>query len=120
MVKWFKRSKSKPNVTPEEQRRYAGKPFLGLLDGYVLKTIGHLDPKKDAGLKALEGKFQEIFKSQSDWCGIVKEQLGLADSLDQEIQELWERYSSHVKNTGAEPDPVAFTHQFVAQNFPDI
>lgn len=41
--------------------RYAGKPFLKLVDAFVLKCISALDPTQQAPLVQMAPKFQETF-----------------------------------------------------------
>jgi len=47
-------------------KRYAGKPFLRLLDSYVLDAIGHLDADSAAALIRLEPKFHAAFNATGD------------------------------------------------------
>ncbi|MEG3180460.1 hypothetical protein [Sphingomonas sp. LT1P40] len=68
---------------------YAGKPFLRLLDSYVLDAIGVLDAKSDATLTAMEPKFREIFGATGDWRTIVAQRMQFPDGMAGAIREVW-------------------------------
>lgn len=98
--------------------RYDGKPFLRLLDCYVLKAIECLDAQQEAGLVAMEPKLSEVYGSSASWEGIVAEQMGFPDNLPAEIAKIWEAGKVKAAEMGFTPDPNEFTAQFVDTNFP--
>ncbi|MCP3731733.1 hypothetical protein M9978_15000 [Sphingomonas sp. MG17] len=99
--------------------RYAGKPFLKLLDSYVLDAIGALDPASDASLTAMESRFREIFGASGDWRTIVAERMQFPKGMAGAIREVWEKGSAKfVAAQGHQPDPHEFTRTFVDTNFP--
>ena len=99
--------------------RYAGKPFLELLDAYVLDAIGHLDAGRDAELTEREAEFRAMFGETGDWRGIVVRRMQFPDRMAGAIRELWEKGSAKfVAAQGYQPDPAEFTRSFVDKNFP--
>ena len=99
--------------------RYEGKPFLRLLDSYILDTIGALDEANRKWLVASEPYHREIFGAKGGWREIVAERMNFPQGMDATIVEVWEKGSARFRqDTGEEPDPVQFTHMFVDQNFP--
>lgn len=99
--------------------RYAGKPFLELLDAYVLDAIGQLDADRDAALTALEPRFRETFGGEGDWRALVVQRMQFPDGMAGAIRELWEKGSAKfVAAQGYQPDPGEFVRSFVDTNFP--
>ena len=98
--------------------RYQGKPFLRLLDCYVLSAIGHLDAEQRDGLQRLEPKFREVFGGEGSWTDNVERQMEFPSSLPAEIAKVWEQGKLKAKGLGLQADPREFTEQFVDTNFP--
>jgi hypothetical protein len=97
--------------------RYEGKPFLRLLDCYVLRAIGYLDDAQESGLQAMEPKFREVYNTDGSWVEIVAKQMEFPDHLPAEIKRIWDEGSLRAENMGFTPDPGDFTTQFVDTNF---
>jgi hypothetical protein len=99
--------------------RYDGKPFLKLVDSYVLDAIGHLDAESDASLTALEPKFHEAFNATGDWRTIVASVMQFPDGMAGAIREVWDKGKARfIEVNGHAPDPVEFAQIFVDTNFP--
>ncbi len=99
--------------------RYAGKPFLRLLDSYVLDAIGHLGAEQDAGPTAMEPEFREMFGETGDWRAIVVARMQFPDGMAGAIRQVWDKgYERFVAANGHAPDPVEFTRVFVDSKFP--
>jgi len=99
--------------------RYFGKPFLKLVDSYVLDAIGHLDAATDAALTAMEPNFHRTFNTTGSWREIVVGQMQFPEGMAGAIREVWEKGKVRfVEATGKEPDPVEFTRTFVDTKFP--
>lgn len=99
--------------------RYSGKPFLELLDAYVLDAIGHLDAGRDAELTASEPRFREMFGETSDWRSMVVQRMQFPDGMAGAIRELWEKGAAKfVAAQGYQADPAEFVRSFVDKNFP--
>jgi len=99
--------------------RYAGKPFLRLLDSYVLDAIGHLGTDQQATLTRLEPKFHKAFNTPGDWRTIVATVMQFPDGMPGAIREVWDKGKVRfVEQNGHEPDPTEFAQIFVDKNFP--
>jgi hypothetical protein len=98
--------------------RYVGKPFLRLLDSYVLWSIGQLDHVRAEGLKQIEPKLQEVYGQSGSWQDIVAGQMEFPASLSGDIKGIWERGRAKAREQGLTVDPLEFTKQFVDTNFP--
>jgi len=99
--------------------RYTGKPFLELLDNYVLDAIGHLDPAGDAALTGREPQFREAFGATRNWRAMVEERMQFPEGMPGAIREVWDKGRDRfVEANGREPDPVEFTRIFVDTKFP--
>jgi hypothetical protein len=99
--------------------RYEGKPFLKLLDCYVLDSIGHLDAASDAALTAMEPKLRQTFGATGDWRTIVIDRMQFPKGMAGAILDLWQKgRTKFVAANGRDPDPGEFTRIFVDTNFP--
>ena len=99
--------------------RYEGKPFLRLLDSYILDTIGALDEANRKWLVEAEPYHREIFGAKGSWREIVETRMRFPEGMDATIREVWDKGRVRFREeTGEDPDPVQFTMMFVDQNFP--
>jgi hypothetical protein len=99
--------------------RYAGKPFLRLLESYILDAIGHLDPMADASLRAMEPQYREMFGATGNWREIVVGRMQFPDGMQGAIREVWQSGRVRFQEAnGREPDPMEFTRVFVDTKFP--
>lgn len=98
---------------------YLGKPFLRLLDAYVLDAIGELDAESDAALAAQEPEFHAMFGATGNWRMIVEQRMRFPDGMAGAINEVWTKgREKFVAAQGREPDPVEFMRTFVDTHFP--
>jgi len=97
--------------------RYAGKPFLQLLDSYVLDAIGALDDQQRAALTAMEPRLAQLYETGGRWQDIVSAQMKFPVSMPARIVEIWRAGSEKMREAGQEPTPVVFARQFVDVNF---
>jgi len=100
--------------------RYAGKPFLKLLECYVLDAIGQLDDQQRSALQLMEPKLSKIYSMDGTWLEIVSKQMDIPESLPLQIRDIWEKYLAQAKDRGVAVSPNEFVMGFVDQNFPDI
>lgn len=100
--------------------RYSGKPFLRLLECYVLNAIHQLDGHQSLALQRMEPKLSEVYLMNGTWLEIVSVQMGFPESLPSQIRSIWEKYLTRAKEQGIAVDPNEFAIEFVDQNFPDI
>ena len=99
--------------------RYAGKPFLKLLESYVLDAIGHLDPMADAALRAMEPQYRAMFGAAGSWREIVVSRMQFPAGMQGAIREMWQSGRVRFREAnGREPDPMEFTRVFIDSKFP--
>lgn len=100
--------------------RYDGKPFLRLLDSYVLAAIGALDQANADWLTQAEPYFRETFGGAGTWREIVAGRMQFPAGMEAAIVNVWETgRAQFLEQTGEEPDAVQFAHTFVDTNFPN-
>lgn len=97
--------------------RYAKRPFLRLIDCYVLDAIGQLDDDQRAALTRMEPKLATVFGIEGSWSEIVEKQMEFPASLRTQIRGIWGRYLDFARQTGRSVDPGEFVVQFVDNNF---
>jgi hypothetical protein len=98
--------------------RYEGKPFLRLLDAYVLWAIGALDDDTAARLKRMTPKLQETFKKPgATWFEIVEGEMDFPETLPATLSSSWEKNARIAAERNEILDPVAFAHRTVDENF---
>lgn len=89
--------------------RYRGKPLLLVLEAYALDTIGELPP----GMQQLVPELvQRAFGKSGDWKATVREQLGWAPTIDQDIRASWDRYQGAARDAGLASNSLDFAQQF--------
>ena len=99
--------------------RYDGKPFLRLLDSYVLEAIDQLTDEQRNGLRLIEPKLHEVYKTSGTWQEIVRTQMELPSSFPESINNVWQGYLRAAKSQGVSVNPFEFVERFVDENFPD-
>lgn len=97
--------------------RYRGRPFLRLVDAYVLWAIGELPRSQQASLAALEGRLTETYGRSGRWYEIVAGVMGLPRGIDGAVRDGWRSYQAEVRAAGAQPEPLEFAHLFVDANW---
>ena len=93
---------------PEPADRYAGKPFLKLVDSFVLKCIGELDSSQESLLVKMTPKLQEVYSSGGTWEDIVVAQLHFPPNIGEAIQALWNKNQDVAKKNGVTLTPMQF------------
>lgn len=100
--------------------RYVGKPFLRLLECYVLDAMGALHADQAEVLRLMEPKLGETYGMKGTWQQIVSAQMSLPDVLPGKIRVLWESQLETATARGSTINPGEFATAFVDQNFPDV
>lgn len=100
----------------QSQDRYPSKPFLKLVDSFVLKCIGELDASQENLLLQMTPKFQQTFSHSGSWEEIVMDQLNFGPEVRTAIRELWAKNQGIAKQNGVVLSPMQFVEMFVANN----
>lgn len=99
--------------------RYEGKPFLRLVDSYVIDAVGALDEANARWLTDAEPHFRATFGEEGSWREIVEKRMQFPDGMPAAILDVWTKgKAKFLAASGEEPDPVQFAHEFVDKNFP--
>jgi len=97
-------------------RRYEGKPFLKLVDSFVLKSIGELDSSQETLLVQLTPRLQTTFGCSGTWEEIVISQLAFPPDIGEKIKVLWGREQTIAEQNDAILSPMQFVEMFVNSN----
>ena len=97
--------------------RYEGRPFLRLLDCYVMRTIGQLDEAQDESLQAIEPQLAQLYGKPSPWYQVVMDQMEFTEDMEANIRQVWIAALTKADELNMEIDPAEFTRQFVDTNF---
>jgi hypothetical protein len=103
---------------PQPADRYAGKPFLKLVDSFVLKCIDELDPAQEALLVQMTPRFQGIYSSTGSWDQIVQSEMHFPPNIRSLIRELWAKNQAIATTRGEILAPMRFVEMFVENNVP--
>jgi len=97
--------------------RYEGKPFLRLLECYVLDAIDHLSDENRKQLEVLSPKLQEIYRCSGNWREIVEQVMHFSPDIRVNITEIWEKNKLVAEELGDCLNPEYFSQIFVDANF---
>jgi hypothetical protein len=93
--------------------RYDGKPFLKLLECYVLWVIGELPTENDQTLLAMTPKLREVYGRDGSWQDIVAGEMDFPANTPEHIKGLWVANLQRAQSLNA----VAFAQSVVDNNF---
>ena len=96
--------------------RYEGRPFLKLVDSFVLDCMGELDASQAFLLDQMLPTLQSTFDRRDSWQEIVMAQLQFGPDIRLAIQELWVKNQEIAKHHGRTLEPMAFVEMFVDAN----
>ena len=69
-------------------QRYAGKPFLRLLECYVLWAAGELSAEEEEKLQAMTPKLRQVYNRRGSWQEIVIGEMEFPPDLPQYIKSV--------------------------------
>lgn len=99
--------------------RYADKPFLKLVDGYIVDAIGHLDGASAMELAAMEPQMRKATGLSGDWRSLVEQRMRFPAGMAGAVREVWDKGRvKFIAANGREPDPLEFAVNFVDSKFP--
>ncbi len=96
--------------------RYRDKPFLLMLESYILDAIGELPGPMEQLAKNVSGK---LFGG-GDWRRRLREEVGFDTSLNDQVKQLWTENLQIAKEKAAELEPGDFAQALVEANFSEI
>ena len=98
--------------------RYAGKPFLRLLECYVLAAIGELSEEQQATLRAMEPKLHEVYGTSGSWQAVIEAQMAFPANVADKIRDIWRTNAEKFASAGIPINAEDFAQNFVDTNFP--
>jgi hypothetical protein len=94
----------------DDRDRYAGQPFLRLLDSFMLWSIGALDDTTNAKLDAMTPKLHQAFGMESGtWQDVVMKQMDFDEEYVEWLRDKWRRQLEHDQTIGQEHNPLAWS-----------
>jgi hypothetical protein len=106
------------HASADPSQRYTDKPFLKLLDAYVLWAIGALPPDQESLLQRMTPMLRKTWNcTQDNWHEVVAAQMEFPATLPDDIRKLWQKEQTLAAANKATLNPVRFAHKLVDQNF---
>ena len=97
--------------------RYDGRPFLRLLECYVLWVIGELAASHAALLEEMTPQLQATYGFAHDWPQIIETSMAFSDEVPAGLRSMWERNSAAGATAGQGIDPESWARHVVDTNF---
>jgi uncharacterized protein (DUF2252 family) len=95
--------------------RYTGRPFLRLIEFYVLWSIGELSESHARAMEEMTPNLQTTYQSQGTWQRIIAEQMEFPETLAPDLRATWDRNIDAARARGASIDPEEFARQVADQ-----
>lgn len=96
--------------------RYEGRPFLRLLESFVLDALGCLTEPEQARLEALTPNLKETFKRSGTWREIVAAEMSFPADCPATIVRNWEENKKRASEQGLQLNPQQFA-RFLADKW---
>jgi hypothetical protein len=97
--------------------RYENRPFLRLLECYILDSIGMLPDENRQKLETMSPKLIEIYGCSGVWSEIVEQSMHFPKDMRDKINEVWEKNKLIAKKSGQNLEPEYFAQLFADENF---
>lgn len=97
--------------------RYEGKPFLRLLECYVLWSVDHLPLGQAEKLEEMAPRLAATYGVDGTWQDIVAAQMEFSNGLPGALREMWERTLAIAGEQRVTVDPEVWAQQVVDSNF---
>jgi len=96
--------------------RYEGRPFLRLLECFVLWSVGQLPMEQAARLEEMAPKLAVVYGTSGSWQNLVVSEMEFSEGISEALRGMWERT---VDNAGdaLDIDPEIWAQQVVDSNF---
>lgn len=97
--------------------RYEGKPFLRLLECYVLWSIDQLPANQAERLEDMAPRLRATYGADGTWQEVVATQMEFPSDLPASLRGMWERTLVNASNKQEPVDPEAWAQAVVDANF---
>lgn len=95
--------------------RYQGKPFLRLLECYILWAIDELGPSDCDALEKLVPKLRQTYRREGTWHEIVAAEMSFPPGRPEAILRNWAQNKSRALSEGKTAEPEGFA-RFLADH----
>lgn len=89
---------------------------MGILECYVLWSIGELTSADEAKLNEMAPKLQKVYGIQGKWHEIIASVMRFPPDMAEKIAKLWKRNRALGEANGENLMPQDFAEMFVDQN----
>ncbi len=96
--------------------RYREKPFLRLLECYVLWAIDELPLARAQTLREMTPTLRSTYHVEGDWQEIIAAVMELPENMPSLIRDLWVKNQQIARQAGATLTPQQFAEMFVDEN----
>jgi hypothetical protein len=99
--------------------RYDGKPFLRMLELYVLWAIGELPQAEQDTLNTMAPKLQSIYGGGGEWHDAIAAAMHMPPEMPAAIRDMWVTNLEIARANRVTLPPQKFAEMFVDENFAD-
>ena len=97
--------------------RYEGKPFLRLLECYVLWSVDELPADLAEMLEGMTPNLASVYETSGTWQDIVAAQMEFPSDLVDTLRGMWDRALASAGDQRDAIDPESWAQQVVDSNF---
>ncbi|MFI4875711.1 MAG: hypothetical protein ACIALR_10250 [Blastopirellula sp. JB062] len=97
--------------------RYEGKPFIRLLECYILSAIDELPPVYEEKLSEMGPALKESYNLEGGWREVVAQVMQFPDTVDDELRQMWTHNQAVAAQNNQILSAEAFAQAVVDQNF---
>lgn len=101
----------------DELQRYEGKPFLRLLECYVLEAVGQLHDEQRETLVKMQPQICQMYQRDGAWFEVINAEMGFSEATVAQIREVWAANLENAKELDATIDPNGFAIDYVDRYF---
>jgi hypothetical protein len=101
----------------DPESRYYRRPFLRLLECYVLWSAGELTPELAASLEDLTPELRRVYDTDGTWQEIVEHEMDFTEALPTALRAMWERNQAAAADHDDDIDPEEWARHVVDSNF---
>lgn len=97
--------------------RYAGKPFLRVLECYVLWAVGELGVDQAETLERMTPKLRQTYHAGGSWQEIVAAQMEFSESMPDALRSMWDKNQAIARENGVVLEAEEFARMVVDSNY---
>jgi hypothetical protein len=97
--------------------RHAGKPFLRMIELYVLWAIGELPQANQDSLNNIAPKLQSMYGGGGEWHEAIAAAMHMPLEMPAAIRDMWVRNLEIARANEVTLPPEKFAEMFVDENF---